>query len=92
MGATVPALSADCILIADYDPAWPRLFKDERQRLQAAIGEWPIAIEHIGSTAVPDQVKRRLVQEHSDKNEYAVAKSDFVQDILARARGSQGGA
>ena len=182
----MPAPSPDRILIAEYDPAWPRLFEDERQRLQAAIGEWAVAIEHVGSTAVPglaakpiidigvalgsfedalkcitpmfelgyqclgeygirgriffrrltdtplpgqlhngvgrthhvhayqqdhyefvqqilfrdyirshpeaareyEQVKVRLAEEHSDMNEYAMAKSDFVQDILARARKS----
>jgi GrpB-like predicted nucleotidyltransferase (UPF0157 family) len=35
-----------------------------------------------------EQVKRRLAEEHSDMNEYAMAKSDFVQDILAKARKS----
>jgi GrpB-like predicted nucleotidyltransferase (UPF0157 family) len=182
----MPAPSPDRILIADYDPVWPLLFEDERQRLQAAIGEWAVAIEHVGSTAVPglaakpiidigvalrsfedalhcitplfelgyqclgeygipgriffrkltdaplpgqshhgiarthhvhmyqqdhyefvqqtlfrdyirshpaaareyEQVKRRLAEDHSDMNEYAMAKSNFVQDILAKARKS----
>ncbi len=190
MIATMPAPSADRILIAEYDPAWPRLFEDEQRRLQVAIDEWTAAIEHVGSTAVPsltakpiidigitltsledalkcitpllklgyqclgeygipgriffrrltdaplpgqtqsgvarthyvhmyqrdhdefvqqilfrnyirshpetarayEQEKRRLAHEHSDMNEYATAKSEFVQGILARARGSRSGA
>jgi GrpB-like predicted nucleotidyltransferase (UPF0157 family) len=182
----MPAAPVGPILILDYDPAWPALFEAERARLQAAIGEWAVAIEHVGSTAVPglaakpiidigvalrsledalhcitplfelgyqclgeygipgriffrkltdtplpgqdgggigrthhihvyqqdhyeyaqqtlfrdyirshpaaareyEQVKRRLAEEHSDMNEYAMAKSDFVQDILAKARKS----
>jgi GrpB-like predicted nucleotidyltransferase (UPF0157 family) len=180
----MPAAPAGPILILDYDPAWPALFQEERARLQGAIGEWAVAIEHVGSTAVPglaakpiidigvalrsfedalhcitplfelgyqclgeygipgrvffrkltdtplpgqdgggvgrthhvhayqqdhyefvqqtlfrdylrahpetareyEQVKRRLAVEHTDMNEYAMAKSDFVRDILARAR------
>jgi GrpB-like predicted nucleotidyltransferase (UPF0157 family) len=186
MVATMPASTPGPILILDYDPAWPALFEAERELLQAAIGDWALAIEHVGSTSVPglaakpiidigvplrsfedalhcisplfelgyqclgeygipgriffrkltdtpapgqdgggigrthhvhayqqdhyefvqqilfrdyirshpedarayEQVKRRLAEEHSDMNEYAMAKSEFVQDILARARKS----
>jgi GrpB-like predicted nucleotidyltransferase (UPF0157 family) len=188
MVATMPAPSPDRILIADYNPAWPLLFEDERQRLQPAIGEWTVAIEHVGSTAVPglaakpiidigvalrsledalycitplfelgyqclgeygipgriffrkltdsplpgqthnsgvgrthqihmyestheqfaghidlrdylrahpdaageyEQLKRLLARENANIDDYAAAKSDFVRDVLARARGSR---
>jgi len=41
------------VALADYSPAWPRLFEAERGRLEAALGGAAMAIEHIGSTAVP---------------------------------------
>lgn len=41
------------IEIRDYDPAWSLRFQAERDRLQAICGDTLIAIEHIGSTAVP---------------------------------------
>jgi GrpB-like predicted nucleotidyltransferase (UPF0157 family) len=180
----MPAPSASPILILEYDPAWPSLFEAERETLQAAIGEWAVAIEHVGSTSVPglaakpiidigialrsfedalhcitplfemgyqclgeyglpgrvffrkltdspapgqegggvgrthhihayqqdhhefvqqmlfrdylrahpeaareyEQLKRRLASEHTDMNEYAMAKSEFVHEILGRAR------
>jgi len=41
------------IHIAPYDPQWPPLYEQEKQRLQAALGSVLLAIEHIGSTAVP---------------------------------------
>ena len=41
------------IVIVRYDPRWPERFAEESARLQAAIGEWAVAIEHVGSTAVP---------------------------------------
>lgn len=41
------------IIIADYDPAWPRLFERERDRIRAALGDRVVMIEHVGSTSVP---------------------------------------
>lgn len=45
MGATV--------VLAEYDPRWPERYQHERERILHAIGEYVVAIEHIGSTAVP---------------------------------------
>lgn len=41
------------IEITDYDPAWPRLFEEEKARILETIGPWVVAVEHVGSTAVP---------------------------------------
>ena len=46
-------LPSDSVLIRDYSPEWPVLFEEEKARLSAAVGESVLAIEHIGSTAVP---------------------------------------
>ena len=43
----------DPIVIVDYSPAWPLEFERLRDRAAAAAGDIAIAIEHIGSTAVP---------------------------------------
>jgi GrpB-like predicted nucleotidyltransferase (UPF0157 family) len=43
----------DPILISDYDPRWRALFELERQRILSTVGQRPVAIEHIGSSAVP---------------------------------------
>lgn len=40
-------------LLVDYDPQWPADFAAEQQRLQAALGDIALGIEHGGSTAVP---------------------------------------
>ena len=40
------------IAIVPYDPAWPLEFARERDRLQAALGDVALRIEHNGSTAV----------------------------------------
>ena len=49
------------ITIADYDPAWPARFESERVRIEAALGDLPIRIEHIGSTAVPGLAAKPIV-------------------------------
>jgi hypothetical protein len=41
------------VVIVDYDPRWPVLFEEERCRVLGAIGYKVLALEHIGSTAVP---------------------------------------
>ncbi len=41
------------IVIVDHDPRWPRLYEMERLQILQAIGEHLVALEHIGSTAVP---------------------------------------
>jgi GrpB-like predicted nucleotidyltransferase (UPF0157 family) len=41
------------VVIVDYDARWPAMYEEERQRVLNATGELIVAIEHIGSTAVP---------------------------------------
>ncbi|AUX23914.1 hypothetical protein SOCEGT47_044440 [Sorangium cellulosum] len=41
------------ILVVPHDPAWPERYGAEREALLGATGSLLVAIEHIGSTAVP---------------------------------------
>ena len=41
------------IRVVDYDSQWPQRFAALKNRLQAAVGEWVVSIEHVGSTSVP---------------------------------------
>lgn len=41
------------IVIADYDPQWPVLYEEEKNQILEAVGHKILAIEHVGSTAVP---------------------------------------
>ena len=45
--------STEPIHLVEYDPDWPRQFELLRSRLAAALGDLALAIEHVGSTAVP---------------------------------------
>jgi GrpB-like predicted nucleotidyltransferase (UPF0157 family) len=49
------------IVIADYDPAWPRRFETERARIAEALGERALRIEHVGSTSVPGLAAKPIV-------------------------------
>lgn len=39
--------------LVEYDPAWPSRFVAEAARVRTALGAGVLAIEHVGSTAVP---------------------------------------
>ena len=41
------------LVIADYDPRWPTLYEHEKEIIVRAVGARLVAIEHVGSTAVP---------------------------------------
>ena len=49
------------IAIVPYDPAWPGAFARERDRLQAALGDLALRIEHNGSTAVPGLAAKPVI-------------------------------
>jgi GrpB-like predicted nucleotidyltransferase (UPF0157 family) len=41
------------IVIVRYNPQWPSMYEGEKERILVAVGHLILAIEHIGSTAVP---------------------------------------
>ena len=49
MGAAIP----EPIVIVDYDSRWPAMYERERREIKRALGGKAVAVEHIGSTAVP---------------------------------------
>lgn len=49
------------IVIADYDPDWPRRYEDHRARIAAALGAEALRIEHVGSTAVPGLAAKPII-------------------------------
>ena len=55
---------AGVILVAEYDPAWPQRFNQLRReydRAMAAAGVPVVAIEHVGSTAVPGLAAKPII-------------------------------
>lgn len=55
-------MTEESIRLVPYDPSWPRLFEQERARLDAALAPWLNGpIEHIGSTAVPGLLAKPVI-------------------------------
>jgi GrpB-like predicted nucleotidyltransferase (UPF0157 family) len=49
------------IVIADYDPAWPRRFHLEEAKIRGALGPAALSVEHVGSTSVPRLAAKPIV-------------------------------
>ncbi len=49
------------VVIEDYNPAWVARFEVLRDQFRAALGEIAIAIEHVGSTAVPHLAAKPII-------------------------------
>ena len=64
------------IVIADYDPAWPRRFDREEAKIRRALGQAALAVEHVGSTSVPGLAAKPIVdillvvEDSSDEGSY----------------------
>jgi GrpB-like predicted nucleotidyltransferase (UPF0157 family) len=77
VGELKPLSAPICLM--DYDPQWPRKFQDEAQRIQIAVGELALRIEHVGSTSVPDLSAKPIIDivlivpDSANEKEYAAA-------------------
>jgi GrpB-like predicted nucleotidyltransferase (UPF0157 family) len=49
------------IFIAEWDPAWPQRFIEERASIAGALGDAARMIEHIGSTSVPGLAAKPVI-------------------------------
>lgn len=49
------------ITIVGYDPQWPGLFEQEQHRIVDALGPVVVAMEHVGSTAVPGLAAKPII-------------------------------
>jgi len=49
------------VVVADYDPEWPRLFDQAARKIRAALGESALEIHHVGSTSVPGLAAKPLI-------------------------------
>jgi GrpB-like predicted nucleotidyltransferase (UPF0157 family) len=58
---TEPPRLVGRIEVADYDPAWLRLFQREADRIRAVLGKRVVQLEHVGSTAVPGLAAKPVI-------------------------------
>ncbi|HSM27995.1 MAG TPA: GrpB family protein [Thioalkalivibrio sp.] len=57
----MPEPKDDSVTLVDYDPSWPRTFAREARRLESADLPGFLAVEHIGSTAVPGMSAKPII-------------------------------
>lgn len=53
--------SVDPIEIVEYDARWPDAFDEAAKELWSALAQWVVAVEHIGSTAVPGLAAKPVI-------------------------------
>jgi len=49
------------IILAEYDPDWPRMFAREAARVRAVLGGRALRVEHVGSTSVPGLAAKPII-------------------------------
>ena len=54
-------LERGVVRLAPYTTEWQRRFEAEKIRLQAAIGQYVLDIQHVGSTSIPGMVAKPII-------------------------------
>lgn len=54
-------LERGVVRLAPYAPEWQRCFEAEKTRLQAAIGQYVLDIQHVGSTSIPGMIAKPII-------------------------------
>ena len=49
------------VRVEQYDPNWPQNFETIRREIEAVLGEFPVAVHHVGSTAVPGMSAKPII-------------------------------
>gem|GEM_PF-210901 len=61
LGGAVLGLPYGQVRLVDSDPGWPHAFEVLAAELRGALGELAVAVEHVGSTAVPGLVAKPIL-------------------------------
>jgi GrpB-like predicted nucleotidyltransferase (UPF0157 family) len=78
------------IVVVPYDPDWPVRFERERAKIVEALGEWSIAVDHIGSTSVPGLAAKPIIDicltvgDSADETTYAGALETAGYELRVR--------
>lgn len=51
----------DEVILAEYAPSWPEVFAGEAQAIRQALGDTLVAVEHVGSTAIPGLAAKPVI-------------------------------
>jgi GrpB-like predicted nucleotidyltransferase (UPF0157 family) len=66
------------IILVGYRDSWPSMFRQERDKIVAALGEKAIRVDHVGSTSVPGLTAKPIID-----IDLSVTSADDEQDYLA---------
>jgi GrpB-like predicted nucleotidyltransferase (UPF0157 family) len=71
------------VRISTYDPRWPERASALIARLQDALGQDALRIEHIGSTAIPSMDAKDLLDVQISVAELDIAVERFEGPLVA---------
>ncbi|WZH45383.1 grpb/dephospho-CoA kinase [Fusarium acuminatum] len=78
------------IAIVEPDPSWPEHFARAKARIESALGDTAVSIEHVGSTSVPGLPAKAVididltVQDVNDEASYVSALEKAGFDFMLR--------
>lgn len=50
-----------CVVLCEYDDSWAEQFQRERYKIESALADCDIEIEHVGSTSVPGLCAKPII-------------------------------
>lgn len=54
-------LQRGLVKLSPYNIEWKQLFEDEKARLQNAVGDYILDIQHVGSTSIPGMIAKPII-------------------------------
>jgi GrpB-like predicted nucleotidyltransferase (UPF0157 family) len=81
---------ARSIVLVDYDEGWPLKFREHAAAITKALGPAALAVEHVGSTSVPDIAAKPIVDillvvsNSRDESRYSPALTSLGYELRVR--------
>lgn len=57
----MPGQNRYAVHVVPYSPAWPSAFENEKNKLSQVLAPHLVAIEHVGSTSIPNQDAKPVI-------------------------------
>jgi GrpB-like predicted nucleotidyltransferase (UPF0157 family)/GNAT superfamily N-acetyltransferase len=78
------------IVLADYNDSWPLKFREHATAIKKAMGSGAVAVEHVGSTAVPNIAAKPIidvllvVEDSGNESEYLPLMTGIGYELRVR--------
>ncbi|MBT0769013.1 GrpB family protein [Kineosporia sp. J2-2] len=70
------------IILVGYSDSWPSRFRQERDRIVAALGEKAVRVDHVGSTSIPGLTAKPIIDIDLSVSD-ADDEADYLPQLLA---------